>query len=253
VLDIDTPADYAHVKVALHDAPVQGPGRDREEVAMSDSEVRSVRSVRLYPDGGSPVVMRVLWLYGVYMLVSNAAFLVGYYLLPEGIFRQGPVTAAGRVVAAAPSFASELLLTLLFNLGMVVTIAVVMNLNRVRGLPLGYLYPVSLGIVGGLIPGTNSFVASNLSDFTVREGMALGLSIGNVEMLGYICVIAATVGLGIYEYRSWWRWGGEWRAVKTKAISAVRLSRAEIAVFAAGLGLVIFAAVRETMMARGSL
>lgn len=81
---------------------------------------------------------------------------------------------------------SELLLTLLFNLGFVVMIAIVMNLNRVNGFPFGYVYPVMLGIVAGLIPGTNSFAASDLNDYTAREGMALGLSIGNIEILGYI-------------------------------------------------------------------
>lgn len=206
---------------------------------------------RLYPDETNHVTMRVLWLYGLFTLISNATFLIGYYLLPEGVLRQSPQAAVGRFVAAAPTFTSELLLTLLFNLGLVVVIAVVMNLNRVNGFPVGYLYPLMLGVVSGLIPGTNSFAASNLNDFNVREGLALGISIGNVEMLGYTCVIAATVRFGVYEYRSWWRWGKDWKAVKTKAIREVKLSRAEMVMFVVGVGLVIVAAVRETMMARG--
>jgi hypothetical protein len=208
---------------------------------------------RLYPDETIHVAVRVVWLYGVFTLISNATFFIGYYLLPEGVLRQSPQAAVGRVIAAAPTFMSELLLTLVFNLGLVVTIAVVMNLNRVKGFPVGYLFPFILGVVSGLIPGTNSFAASDLNDFNVREGMALGISIGNVEMLGYLCVIAATVRYGVYEYRSWWRWRGEWKAVKTKAISEVKLSRAEIVTFAVGVGLVIVAAVRETMMARDAL
>jgi hypothetical protein len=187
------------------------------------------------------------------MLITNAAFLFGYYLLPEGSLRQGPQTAAASVAASADTFGAELVLTLLFNVGVVLTVAVVMNLNRVRGFPVGYLYPVFLGVVSGLIPGTNSFVSSDLADYTVREGMALSLSIGNLEMLGYICVIAATVGVGVYEYRSWWRWGGEWKVTKTKLLREIRLSRAEWAAVVVGIALVGLAAVRETQMARGSL
>ncbi len=208
---------------------------------------------RLYPTQDDHLALRVLWLYGLYMLISNATFLLGYYVLPEGSLRQGPQTAAARVVAGAGSFGAELLLTLVFNVGLVVTVAVVMNLSRVRGFPVGYLYPVFLGIVGGLIAGTNSFVSSDLSDYTVREGMALSLSIGNLEMLGYLCVIAATAGIGVYEYRSWWRWGREWKGTKTKPLRDIRLSRSEWAMSVVGILLVVFAAVRETMMARGGL
>lgn len=208
---------------------------------------------RLYPDETSHVTLRVVWLFGLFTFISNAAFLFGYYLLPEGSLRQGPQTAAGQIVAASPNFAAELLLTLLFNLGIVIAVAIAMNLNRVNGFPVGYLYPCFMGLVAGLIPGTNSFVASDLNDFNVREGMALNISIGGLEMLGYICVLAATVKLGLYEYRSWWRWGGEWKAVKTKDLSEVRLGRAEALTLALGIGLVIIAAIRETMMARGSL
>ena len=208
---------------------------------------------RFYPVADDHLLLRVLWLYGFYMLITNAAFLFGYYLLPEGSLRQGPQTAAASVAASADTFGAELFLTLLFNVGVVITVAVVMNLNRVRGFPVGYLYPVFLGVVSGLIPGTNSFVSSDLADYTVREGMALSLSIGNLEMLGYICVIAATVGIGVYEYRSWWRWGGEWKATKTKSLRDIRLSRAEWATVVVGIAFVGLAAVRETLMARGGL
>lgn len=208
---------------------------------------------RWYPGADDHLGLRVFWLYGVYMLISNAAFLIGHYLLPEGILRSSPQTAAGRVVASADSFVGELLLTLAFNMGIVVVLAVVMNLNHVRGFPVGYLYPVFLGVVSGLIPGTNSFVASDLADYPVREGMALSLSIGNLEMLGYICVIAATTGIALYEYKSWWRWHGEWKTAKTGSFRDIRLSRSELAVAIVGVVLVLVAAVRETMMVYGLL
>lgn len=205
---------------------------------------------RLYPGENDHPLLRVLWLYGLYTLISNVFFLIGYYALPEGALRRGPQAAAGRIAAGAGSFGAEFLLTLLFNIGIVVSVALFLNLYRVRGFPLGYVYPVTLGIVSGLIPGTNSFVSSDLANYSVREGMALALSIGNVEMLGYICVVAGTIGIGVYEYRSWWRSGAAWKPKKLKRIRDARLSTAEWSLIVAGLALIVAAAVRETFLAR---
>lgn len=195
------------------------------------------------------VIKRVLLLYGAYMLLNNSAYLFGYYFLPEGFMRGSPQTAAGRMVDSAGSFGIEFLLTLVFNLGITAMLAILLNLNQVNGFPTGYVYPLFLGVIGGLIAGTNSFVASDLTQFTVREGMALSLSVGNLEMLGYICVIAATVKLGIYQYKSWWRWTGKWKVAKTGRLRDVQFDRSEVAVLIIGVALVLFAAYRETQMA----
>jgi hypothetical protein len=71
-----------------------------------------------------------------------------------------------------------------------------------------------LGVVAGLTAGTNSFAASDLSNYNVRDGMAVGFTIGGLEVLGYIFVIAATVNLGIEHYLSWWRSGRDWKPTK---------------------------------------
>jgi len=199
------------------------------------------------------VFRRVLWLYGAYMLLSNTAYLIGYYFLPEGLMRSSPHTAAGRLIASSSSFGMEFVLTLAVNLGVFGLLVVLLNVNHVNGMPTGYAYPLCLGIVSGLISGTNSFAASDLTRYNAWDGMALGLSIGNLEMLGYVCVIAATVRLGIYQYRSWWRWSGEWKAVKTSRLQDVRFDRFELAVLVVGIGLIGFAAYRETLMAWGML
>ena len=146
------------------------------------------------------VFKRILWLYGLFTLLSNASFLVGYYLLPEGFMRKSPLMAAGELVASAESFWPQFGLTLLFNVGLITVFGVGANLQQVRNFPAGYLIPIFLGIGGGLVVGTNSFIASDLSRYSVRDGMALGLSIGELEMLAYIIAIASTVKFGIYQY-----------------------------------------------------
>lgn len=197
------------------------------------------------------VFKRVLWLYGLHTLLSNGTYLLGYYWLPEGFMRRSPQVAVGGL-AATGAFWSEFAMTLVLNFGLIVVIGVILNLNQVNGFPVGYLMPIVLGITSGLISGTNSFAASDLKQYNAWDGMALGLSIGGVEMFAYILIIAATVGMGIYQYRSWWRWSGEWKATQIKSFREVRLSTAEVFCVTIGILLLIFAAYRETVMAMGS-
>jgi hypothetical protein len=144
-------------------------------------------------------------------------------------------------------------MTLLFNIGWVVTLCVVLNFIQVRGFPLGYLMPISLGISTGLISGSNSFVSSDLNLFSAHEGMALGLSIGGLETLGYLLILAATVRLGFYQYKSWWRWRGKWAPTKVMNVRDIRLSESEWLTIAAGLFVIILGAYRETTMVLGQL
>ena len=96
------------------------------------------------------VFKRILWLYGLFTLLSNASFLVGYYLLPEGFLRGSPVMAAGELVASVESFWPHFGSTLLFNLGLITVVGVGANLQQIRGFPAGYIIPIVLGIGGGL-------------------------------------------------------------------------------------------------------
>lgn len=193
------------------------------------------------------VCTRILWLYGLYTLLANASFLVGYHLLPEGFMRGSYVGAIADFVAAPESFWPELGRTLLMNIGIVTALCVLLNLMKVKDFPLGYVLPIFLGITSGLVLGTNSFAVDDLSRYSVREGLALGLSIGEVEMLGYILVIAATVRLGVYQRESWWRWSDKF--VKVMDFRDIRLSTQEILLLAIGILLVVFGAYRETAMA----
>jgi hypothetical protein len=191
------------------------------------------------------VFKRILLLYGVYSLLSNTFLLIGYYLLPEGALRETPLTVAGKIAATGEDFWAQLGLTLLFNLGLVTVVGVGANLQQVRGFPMGYLVPVVLGVVGGLITGTNSYVADDLSRYSALDGMALGLSIGGAEMLAYTIIIASTVKLGIYQYASL----VDWRPTKAMNLRGVTLSKQETLCLVMGVLLLIWAAYRETVLA----
>lgn len=196
------------------------------------------------------VFKRILWLYGLYTLLFNICFVFAYYLLPEGFMRGSPQMAAGEIVATAKSFWPQFGLTLFFNLGIMAVIAIVANFNQVKGLPTGYLIPLVLAVTQGLIVGTNSFVVDDLDRYAnVREAMALGQTIGGLEILGFILVIASTVKYGVYQYRSWWRWSGAWKPTKLMNLRDVRLSRQETVCLVGGILLLMIAAYRETMMA----
>jgi len=191
------------------------------------------------------VFKRVLWLYGLYSLLNLISFLFGYYLLPEGFMRGSPQSAIGSFVASATSFWGEFGLTLLFNLGTVIVVCMLTNLQQFKGVPIGYIVPVILGITSGLVSGTNSFSASDLKQFNAWDGMALGMSIGGIEMLAYVLVISATASVGLTQYRSLRQWKGE----KIKNLRDIRLSASEIFCLCLGILMIVIAAYRETLMA----
>ena len=191
------------------------------------------------------VFKRFLWLYGLYSLLNLLSFLTGYYLLPEGFMRGSPYAAIGTFVASANSFWGEFGLTLLFNLGTVFVVCILTNLQQVKRIPVGYIVPVVMGIISGLISGTNSFASSDLKLFNAWDGMALGMSIGGIEMLAYVLVISATANIGVYNYESLSQWNGE----KIKHLRDIKLSSSEIFFLCLGIFLIISAAYRETVMA----
>lgn len=205
-------------------------------------------SVQLAPQTDG-IVKRVLWLYGLYTLLNNAAFLIGYYFLPEEFMRNSPQVAVGGLVAQQESFWGQFGMTLLFNLVVMPLLAVLLNLTRVRETPTGYVLPITLGIIGGLIAGTNSFAASDLTQYNAWEGTALALSIGGMEMLGYVMIVAATANLTTEQYRSWWRWSGEWKPTKVARLRDLHLTRPEIITIGVAALLIVIAAYHETVMA----
>jgi len=186
-------------------------------------------------------------LYGLFMLLSNAGYVLAYYFLPEGLLRGSPVQATARVVAASSTFWSTLASTFLMNLGLMLVLSVWLNLIQVRGFPMGYLWPIVAAVLSGVVAGTNSFLLSDLTKVNVRDGMAMSLSIGGLEFLAYILVIASTISIVVYQFSSW----TQLRPTKLKNLRDVRLSRAEVLGVIAGITLLSIAAYRETVMSAG--
>ncbi|MFB3923498.1 MAG: hypothetical protein ACE145_17385 [Terriglobia bacterium] len=194
---------------------------------------------------GDGVLTRVLLLYGAYNLFHNVAFLVGYRLLQPGALKgRHPVYVIASKVAESPGFWSEFAGTLAMNLLVMGSICILLNLQRVRTIPLGYLVTFFLGVTTGLFLGTNSLAALDLSGVPFLAGTATGLTIGGAETLGYVCLIAATAGISMYQRQTWWRWNEKF--VRVKSLRDIRLSRGELLVLAVGFALIVVAAFRET-------
>lgn len=190
------------------------------------------------------VIKRILLLYGLYTLFSNAFFLIGYHLLPEGIFRGHPLAT---FVAQEPNFWLHFGKTFIINLIIAVVLGIGLNLFMFRnGIPFGYLLVVGIGIMGGLIVGTNSFM-DDLSRYSVLEGLSKGLSIGELEMLGRISIIASTAGVSIYTDDTPW-WSLRTKIVKVKNFRDIMLSRQECIALMMGILLLIIGAYNETVM-----
>jgi hypothetical protein len=190
------------------------------------------------------VALRVLCLYGLYMLLHQVVFLIAYFTLPEKWLVGSPWFRVGEWVAAGGTWWGQFVRTLVTNLGVVCGLCATLNLQRVRGFSVGYFVPIWLGVMTGLILGTNSFVAMDLrGPLPFLAGTAQAMMIGGAEMLGYVLVTAATVKVGIYR-RATWRWHDRFERVGR--LKDVRFARAEWVALAMGIGLVIVGAWRES-------
>ena len=193
------------------------------------------------------VFKRFLLLYGLFMLVSNAAYLHAYHFLPEGFLRGSAVQAPGEV-SATGTFWSEMALTFLLNFGLVLLMSVSFNVVQIKGIPIGYFPLICLALVSGMTAGSNSFGLSDLKQFNVWEGTAINLGIGGLEFLGYILIVAATASIVVYYFSSW----TQLKPTKLKNFRDIRLSKGEVVCLISGIVLLLVAAYRETVVAIGA-
>jgi len=188
---------------------------------------------------------RVAVAYSVYVVLTLVSFAFGYFLLPRGALANTPWTAAGAMAAGAKTPLRQFLTTLVFNLGFVLVLGVLLNLQRVRGFPTGYVFVFSAGILSGLIAGTNSFAAQTISPYTL-EGWLVALRIQHLELLGYTVIVASTIAIGLREYTSWLPWKTKESGIQTWR--HIRLTRQEWLGIAIGLAMLLLAAYNETLL-----
>lgn len=131
------------------------------------------------------VLLRVLWLYGLYMLLHQVVFLIAYFGLPEKWLVGSPWFRIGEWAAAGGTWTGQFVRTLITNLWAVCGLCATLNLQRVRAFSLGYSVAIWLGVMTGLILGTNSFVGMDLrGPLPFLWGTAHAMLIGGAEMLG---------------------------------------------------------------------
>ena len=81
-----------------------------ERIFLQQKRSKIMNTSQVHISGS--VYSRILWLFGLYTLLFNAVFLIGYYWLPEGFLRGSPVTTSGQVAAEAQTFWGQLGFTL---------------------------------------------------------------------------------------------------------------------------------------------
>ena len=84
-----------------------------------------------------------------------------------------------------------------------------------------------------------------MTQVNVRDGMAANLSIGGLEFLAYILIVASTVSIVVYQFYSW----KQLLPTKIKSFRDVRLTKAEVLCLIGGIVLLFVAAYRETVLA----
>ncbi len=112
---------------------------------------------------------RIIWGYALYLVLVLISFAVGYFFLPLGALVNTPWTAMGVMATTPESPLGQFITTIGFNLAFVTLLGVGLNLQRVKGLPTGYIFIFSAAIVSGLIAGTNSFASQTISPYTLRR------------------------------------------------------------------------------------
>ena len=175
---------------------------------------------------------------GVTLLVLMATSVISWALLPQGIFRVGWGTSLGKI-SIAQAMLRIFVLNMFFGAG---GLLLLNQWKGMKGLAVGYYVHLwRSGVFYGLIRGTNSFTFpySSLSD-SLRGFLLVGLW----ETVGLSLVCASTALLARYPTNSA---GGFLGLAAFLRRPAVSMSRQEIALLLAGVGLLGLAAVAEAV------
>lgn len=170
------------------------------------------------------------------------AWSIGYYLLPQGLFRGGAETQMARESLNVPSASVFEEWTKLFQANLLPALLILVGslLMRINRLPLGYL-TVWFNILGyGLFLGTNSFAIP--MPVRMAPSLAIFERSGPYEMLALSVLAAASYGWSFFKVERLFRTNPE------RVIPAPKFTIVEIAAFLLGLLILAAANWREAEM-----
>jgi hypothetical protein len=186
------------------------------------------------------VLVRFVSLWLVVAGVFTAAWILSYYLLPQGFLRGGNPAATADY---AGSVSREFLTLFGWNVA-VSLIAVVANTLRSLHTPLGYViqvvqaprYGATWG-TGSLAIGTGERIAPSLAVLVERSGP--------MEITAFVAIVVATRGVMLWHQESGPRWREEFERVRSP--SDWVLTRREWTLLAGGYLLLAVACYREAV------
>ena len=143
------------------------------------------------------VWIRFISLLALTIMIFLIAWVIGYYVLPEGILRGKFAGAALAGDSAADSLLKEFMRIAVINLVMLTPILAGNRVFKHKQIPLGYVVPIMWGLIYALVIGTNS------TTIAMPERMAPSLQVlkrsGLYEISAYGLVAVATYGISTYR------------------------------------------------------
>jgi hypothetical protein len=186
------------------------------------------------------VLVRFVSLWVVVASVFTAAWVLSYFLLPQGLLRGGNPGAA---TGYAGSITEEFLWLFGWNVG-VSLIAVGANTLRSVDTPMGYVIEVvqapwygAVWGTGSLAVGTGERIAPSLSVLVERSGP--------MEITAFVAIVVATRGVMLWHQESGPRWREEFDRVQSP--SDWSLTRREWSLLVGGYLLLATACYREAV------
>ena len=141
--------------------------------------------------------IRFISLLSVTLILFVIAWVIGFYLLPEGFLRGKFAGAALAGETAAESLTKEFLRIAVINLVMLAPIMAGNWVFKHKEIPLGYVVPIVWAVIYAVVIGTNS------TTIPMPERMAPSMQVlarsGLYEISAYALAAAATYGISAYR------------------------------------------------------
>jgi len=141
--------------------------------------------------------IRFISLLSVTLILFVIAWVIGFYLLPEGFLRGKFVGALLAGETAAESLTKEFLRIAVINLVMLAPIMAGNWVFKHKEIPLGYVVPIVWAVIYAVVIGTNS------TTIPMPERMAPSMQVlarsGLYEISAYALAAAATYGISAYR------------------------------------------------------